>query len=314
MDADEVPPIPGHEVTAPNDCELHHCGMTEGVPTRRSTGSALRRGHSAGVPVGYHLFEQQAAPGIGPRAVSVPMPAPPAVVSRFTPAPALQPAIQQASGQQPTFIQQPSIQQAYGQQPSGMQAVWQPPLVQLQPEQATTYPQSSLPSNPGLDAPEPVIVPAMPANTANSNSPVSGSGPIRQTTEWSPAPQSTPAPTSAAPQSALTQPAEAHTPAPQTPAPWSSAPWFHARQPQAPQPPAQQRTVPQQPVPQIALPPKPAPKPAATAVRELVGSSDPQFRRGTCGVAGTQSGRRTDDHTGCSSRCCDRCRRSRPSH
>ncbi len=166
--------------------------------------------------------------------------------------------IQQASEQQLPVIQQPPVQQAYGQQPSGLQTALQQPLLQQPSEQPTVYPQPSLPSNPGLDAPEPVIVPVTPVNTANSNSPVSGSGPIRQTTEWSPAPQSTPAPLSAAPQPALTQPAVAQTPASQTPAPWSSAPWFHARQTPAPQPPAPQQSARQQ-----AAPTKPAPKPAA---------------------------------------------------
>jgi len=265
MDADEVPPVPGHEVTAPNDCELYRYGLTEGTPDPTVYQvPPYGAGHSAGVPIGYHLFEQQAAPGLGTRGVAVPTPAPPAAVSRFVPdrVAAAPPVIQQASEQQPPVIQQPPVQQAYGQPPSGLQTAsqqpfLQQPFVQQPPEQAPVYPQPSLPSNPGLDAPEPVIVPVTPVNTANSNSPVSGSGPIRQTTDWSPAPQSTPAPLSAAPQPVLTQPAVAQTPASQTPAPWSSATWFHARQ-TAPQPP-----VPQQPAPQQAAPAKPAPKPAA---------------------------------------------------
>jgi pilus assembly protein CpaC len=264
MDADEVPPVPGHEVTAPNDCELYRCGMTEGTPDPTVYQvPPFGAGHSAGVPVGYHLYEQQAGPAVGNRGVPVPMPAPPVAVSRFTPAraPAAPPVIQQASEQQPSFIQRPPVQQAYGQQPSGLQATAQQPFVQQPSEQAPAYPQPSLPSNPGLDAPEPVIVPVMPVNTANGNSPVSGSGPIRQTTDWSPAPQSTQVPLSAAPQSALTQPAVAQTPAPQTPAPWSSAPWFHSRQTPTTPPP-----VPQQPAPQNAAPPKPASKAAADAL------------------------------------------------
>ena len=64
MDADEVPPVPGHEVTAPNDCELYHCGMTEGAPDPTVYQvPPFGAGHSAGVPVGYHLFEQQACAG-----------------------------------------------------------------------------------------------------------------------------------------------------------------------------------------------------------------------------------------------------------
>jgi pilus assembly protein CpaC len=301
MDADEVPPVPGHEVTAPNDCELFHCGMTEGTPDPTVYQvPPFGAGHSAGVPTGYHLFEQQAGPAVGPRSagVPVPVPAPPVTVSRFTPSRVAQmPIIQQASGQQPIYIQQPPVQQAYVQQspPPVQPPVVQRPLVQQsslpqtaeqadpfeqsQPstEKAPAYPQPSLPVNPGLDAPEPVIAPVTPVNTANGNSPVSGSGPIRQTTDWFPAPQSTPAPVSAATPSATTlsatrqsaipqpaappsapQPTVTPTPAPQTPAPWSTAPWFHARQTPAPQPPAAQ-----QPAAQKAAPPKPAAKPAA---------------------------------------------------
>jgi pilus assembly protein CpaC len=284
MDADEVPPVPGHEVTAPNDCELYRYGLTEGTPDPTVYQlPPYGAGHSAGVPVGYHLFEQQAGPATGNRGFAVPTPAPPVAVSRFAPgrASAVPPIIQQASAQQPPVIQQPSVQQAYGQQANGLPAtelqplgqqpsIQQPsiqqPLLQQPSDQSTVYPQPSLPSNPGLDAPEPVIVPVMPVNTSNSNSPVSGSGPIRQTTEWLPAPQSTPAPPSATPlsaalQSALTQPAVAQTPAPQTPAPWSSAPWFHARQTPAPQPPVTQQSAPQK-----AAPPKPASKAAADAL------------------------------------------------
>ena len=64
MDADEVPPLPGHEVTAPNDCELYRYGMTEGTPdTNVYQVPPFGSGHSQGVPVGYHLFENQARAG-----------------------------------------------------------------------------------------------------------------------------------------------------------------------------------------------------------------------------------------------------------
>lgn len=258
MDADEVPPVPGHEVTAPNDCELYHCGMTEGTPDPTIYQvPPFGAGHSAGVPVGYHLFEQQAAPAIGNRGVAVPPPAPPVPISRFTPGPAPSASIvQQAYGQQPSFIQQPSIvQQAPVLQASGQQSF----------EQSTGSPQ--LPSNPGLDAPEPVIIPGKLVSSANSNSPVSGSGPIRPTTEWTPAATSSAqssAPLSVAPQSAAIQPAVA--PASQTPAPWSSAPWFHARQTPAPQSQTPPQPVPQSLGPQNAAPAKPVAKDAADAL------------------------------------------------
>ena len=291
MDADEVPPVPGHEVTAPNDCELYRYGLTEGTPDPTVYQvPPYGAGHGAGVPTGYHLFEQQAAPGVATRGVPVPTPAPPAAVSRFVPgrAPAAPPVIQQASEQQPLIVPQPPVQHAYGQQaygqqsygqpsygqqPAGLPAASQQAFVQQSSDQAPVNPQPSLPSNPGLDAPEPVIVPVTPVNTANGNSPVGGSGPIRQTTDWLPAPQSTPAPVPATPpsaadqptltQSAPAQPPVAQTPASQTPAPWSSAPWFHARQTPAPQPPPVQQPAVQQPAPKPAAPAKPASKPAA---------------------------------------------------
>ena len=58
MDADEVPPVPGHEVTHPSDWELYHAAMTEGAP---NTGyfqlAPYGRGGGPGIDVGYRLFE-----------------------------------------------------------------------------------------------------------------------------------------------------------------------------------------------------------------------------------------------------------------
>ncbi len=57
MDADEVPPVPGFEVTHPNDSELYHHAMTEGAP---DTGyyqlAPYGGGAGQGVNVGYRLF------------------------------------------------------------------------------------------------------------------------------------------------------------------------------------------------------------------------------------------------------------------
>lgn len=57
MDPDEVPPVPGFEVTHPNDYELYHHAMTEGAP---DTGyyqlAPYGRGAGQGVNVGYRLF------------------------------------------------------------------------------------------------------------------------------------------------------------------------------------------------------------------------------------------------------------------
>lgn len=57
MDADEVAPVPGFEVTHPNDYELYHHAMSEGAP---DTGyyqlAPYGRGAGHGVDVGYRLF------------------------------------------------------------------------------------------------------------------------------------------------------------------------------------------------------------------------------------------------------------------
>jgi len=57
MDPDEVPPVPGHEVTHPNDYELYHAAMTEGSPDQR-TYQLAPYGYSSGegVEVPYRLF------------------------------------------------------------------------------------------------------------------------------------------------------------------------------------------------------------------------------------------------------------------
>jgi pilus assembly protein CpaC len=57
MDPDEVPPVPGFEVTHPNDCELYWSAMTEGAPDRNVYQLApLGRGPGVGIPVGYPNF------------------------------------------------------------------------------------------------------------------------------------------------------------------------------------------------------------------------------------------------------------------
>jgi pilus assembly protein CpaC len=58
MDADEVPPVPGHEVTPPNDWELYHAAMTEGAPDQNVYQLApYGRGAGYGIDVGYRLFD-----------------------------------------------------------------------------------------------------------------------------------------------------------------------------------------------------------------------------------------------------------------
>jgi pilus assembly protein CpaC len=74
MDADEVPPVPGHEVTVPNNCEFFKLGKTEGCPDPNVYQAApFGTGQSAGVPIGFQLFNSgPAAPAAGSN------PAPPA--------------------------------------------------------------------------------------------------------------------------------------------------------------------------------------------------------------------------------------------
>src|SRR3984885_3714069 len=52
MDAEEVAPLPGHEVTVPNNCEFYKLGKTEGCPdTNVYQAAPYGTGQTAGVPV-----------------------------------------------------------------------------------------------------------------------------------------------------------------------------------------------------------------------------------------------------------------------
>jgi pilus assembly protein CpaC len=78
MDAEEVPPVPGHEVTAPNNCEFFKCGKTEGCPDPNVYQSApYGTGQNAGVPVGFQLFNSHSSTPMVPAQV-MPTPAGPA--------------------------------------------------------------------------------------------------------------------------------------------------------------------------------------------------------------------------------------------
>jgi len=67
MDPDEVPPVPGFEVTHPNDCELYWSAMTEGAPDRNVYQLApLGRGPGVGIPVGYPNFNPGPGAGLFP--------------------------------------------------------------------------------------------------------------------------------------------------------------------------------------------------------------------------------------------------------
>ena len=57
MDADEVPPLPGHDVTSPNDCEFYRYGRTEGCPDQGVYQAApYGAGVHGGVQIGYRLM------------------------------------------------------------------------------------------------------------------------------------------------------------------------------------------------------------------------------------------------------------------
>jgi pilus assembly protein CpaC len=68
MDADEVPPMPGFEVTHPNDFEFYHLNMTEGIPdTRVYQVPPLGSDSNHGVPVPFRLYNPApAAAGYAP--------------------------------------------------------------------------------------------------------------------------------------------------------------------------------------------------------------------------------------------------------
>jgi pilus assembly protein CpaC len=70
MEPDEVPPVPGHEVTHPNDHELYLHGMTEGAPDQNVYQLApYGHGSGEGLPVGYSNFNPApASPGYAPEA------------------------------------------------------------------------------------------------------------------------------------------------------------------------------------------------------------------------------------------------------
>ncbi|MEI7700472.1 MAG: hypothetical protein WCK86_11795, partial [Planctomycetia bacterium] len=73
MEPDEVPPLPGYNVTHPSDDELWHRGQTEGTPDHTVYQLApFGSGQMQGVPQGYSLHNPPPTPGpfMGPGAVN----------------------------------------------------------------------------------------------------------------------------------------------------------------------------------------------------------------------------------------------------
>lgn len=68
MDADEVPPVPGYNVTLPDDRSLYHYGQTEGAPDNEYYQVApYGRGAGIGEPISYRLHNPPpATPGYSP--------------------------------------------------------------------------------------------------------------------------------------------------------------------------------------------------------------------------------------------------------
>jgi pilus assembly protein CpaC len=75
MDAEQVPPLPGHEVTVPNNCEFYKLGRTEGCP---DAAGGYPMGQSVGVPMGFQMSS-----GGSPAPASAPAPS----VQQVAPAP-----------------------------------------------------------------------------------------------------------------------------------------------------------------------------------------------------------------------------------
>lgn len=64
MEPDEVPPLPGYNVTHPSDAELWHRGQTEGAPDHTVYQLApFGSGQMQGVPQGYSLHNPPSTPG-----------------------------------------------------------------------------------------------------------------------------------------------------------------------------------------------------------------------------------------------------------
>lgn len=194
MEADEVPPVPGHEVTLPNDPELYRWGMTEGAPdTEVYQLAPYGYGSGTGNPVGYHLFNPgPSQPGYEP-APAAPISSAPSMQnpygSRYSPAT----AIPGANGREGWNTMGPPTGPAprqegwsYEQGPAGRaprQEGWQQvnPSPRMPSQMSPQYQQSppprlapGQPYGPGRPAPRlnsPQVYPMSPPPGANYQSP-----------------------------------------------------------------------------------------------------------------------------------------------
>lgn len=147
MDPDEVPPVPGFNVTPPNSYELYSYGMTEGIPDNEVYQLApYGRGAGVGEPVGYRLHNPSPATPGYPPAVTNPYPGNPQRPFRQLPATRQQ----QIPLPQPSRF--PSSQQAY---PPNSPGRTLPPNFQSQPSSSRHRPYSSGVRKPGRRLPAP---------------------------------------------------------------------------------------------------------------------------------------------------------------
>ena len=196
MDADEVPPVPGFEITHPSEYELCHLNMTEGVPDTGVYQSApYGSGSSYGIDVGYNYSNpapatpQYAPVPTNPYGVQYVMPPggnyaptqpqhvtpPPTQVvpqSHFAPQPQATPqprfAPQPQAAPQSQFAPQPQVA------PPSAYTPPQPAWSTLPPSAAAVLPvgqQPALRPVPTLQAPEPVPMAGQPVLPTLSTSP-----------------------------------------------------------------------------------------------------------------------------------------------
>jgi pilus assembly protein CpaC len=153
MDADQVPPVPGFEVTHPNDWELCHAAMSEGVP---DTGvyqlAPYGTGSSYGINVGYTIYEPSPASplyspvptnpyGYGGAVQYLPSPGQPAA-----PAQRLYPGSARPASPDTQRPQQPAHPVQTPAQPAGNAQRFMPAVPKLQsPEALPAAPRSGTP-------------------------------------------------------------------------------------------------------------------------------------------------------------------------
>ncbi len=158
MEADEVPPVPGFEVTHPTDHDLWWRARTEGAPDLQYYQLApFGRGAGHGIPVGYKLFEPApASPEYPPRPTSAFQGSTPYPVSRdgaqYRPAqPRNVPQYAPRQPEPPTTVPIPPRQPAWPTEPKQVL----PGPVPAPQDAVQPVPVPNGPAGPGLRLPPP---------------------------------------------------------------------------------------------------------------------------------------------------------------